>query len=64
MELNPILKKIIGFFLIAAAIMVTIVFVKRLPPIMKLLALAADVFTIYYAVQLIKNKKQKDESKN
>jgi hypothetical protein len=58
MEINPILKKTIGFFLITGAVMVTIVFVKRLPPIMKLMVLAADVITIYYAVQLIKNKKQ------
>lgn len=63
MELNPTLKKIIGFFLIALAILVTIVLIKRLPPIMKLIALAADAFTIYLAVNLIKSKK-KDEKSN
>jgi len=66
MEMSPIVKKIIGFFLIAFAVIVTIVLIKKLPPIMKLIALAADVFTIYIAVNLIKskNKKEKDETSN
>ena len=64
--MSPIVKKIIGFFLIAFAVIVTIVLIKKLPPIMKLIALAADVFTIYIAVNLIKskNKKEKDETSN
>jgi len=63
MEMSPIVKKIIGFFLIALAVIVTIVLIKKLPPVMKLIALAADLFTIFIAVNLIKskNKKEKDE---
>ena len=57
--MNPILKKITGFFLIALAVIVTLVLIKKLPPIMKLITLAADVFTVYIAVGLIKNKKVK-----
>ena len=61
--MSPIVKKIIGFFLIALAVIVTIVLIKKLPPVMKLIALAADLFTIFIAVNLIKskNKKEKDE---
>jgi arginine exporter protein ArgO len=61
--MSPIVKKIIGFFLIALAVIVAIVLIKKLPPVMKLIALAADLFTIFIAVNLIKskNKKEKDE---
>jgi len=51
------IKKIIGYALIVIVILLTLKFVKMLPAFMKVLALAADAITIYYAYILIKNKK-------
>lgn len=59
--MSPLIRKILGVFVIAAVILITITLIKKLPPIMKLVALTADVIAIYYAVILIKNKKSKDE---
>ena len=61
MELSPTIKKIIGFFLIALAVLTTVMLIKKLPPVMKLIALSADVFTIYIAVNLIKSKSKKEK---
>jgi len=55
---KDILKKIIGYILIGLVVVVTISLIKVLPVIMKLLALAANVLTIYLAYTYFINNKQ------
>lgn len=56
---KELLKKLLGYILIGSAIMLTIKFIKVLPLIMKLLALAANVLTIYLAYNYFINTKNK-----
>jgi hypothetical protein len=54
------LYKILGYFLIAIVILVTVRYIIKLPLIVKLLALVVNVITIYYAYNyLIKEKNEK-----
>jgi len=54
------LFKILGFILIGLVILFTLKFIKMLPVILKVLALATNVITIYFAYNnLINNKKTK-----
>ena len=54
------LYKIIGYFLIAIVVLVTVRYIIKLPLIVKVLALAVNVITIYYAYNyLIKEKNEK-----
>ena len=54
------LFKILGFTLIGLVILFTLKFIKMLPAILKVLALATNVITIYFAYNnLINNKKTK-----
>lgn len=54
------LYRILGYFLIAIVILVTIRYIIKLPLIIKVLALAVNVITIYYAYNyLIKEKNEK-----
>jgi hypothetical protein len=55
-----ILKKIIGYILIGLVVLITIKLIKVLPVIMKLLALAANVLTIYLAYNYFINNKNKN----
>lgn len=55
-----IFKKIIGYILIGLAILITIKFIKVLPIIMKLMALAANILTIYLAYNYFINNKNKN----
>jgi hypothetical protein len=54
------LYRILGYFLIAIVILVTVRYIIKLPMIIKVLALAVNVITIYYAYNyLIKEKNEK-----
>jgi len=54
------LFRILGYFLIAIVILVTVRYIIKLPMIIKVLALAVNVITIYYAYNyLIKEKNEK-----
>jgi hypothetical protein len=54
------LYRILGYFLIAIVILVTVRYIIKLPLIVKVLALAVNVITIYYAYNyLIKEKNEK-----
>lgn len=57
------LKKILAFFLVAIIMLITIRYIKMFPAIMKMLLLAVNVFTWYWAYTIFKpnNKEQKDE---
>jgi heme O synthase-like polyprenyltransferase len=61
-------KKIIGVLVILLIVAVTFKFIKIFPPVMKIVALGANVATIYFAVNLLikekapKNKKNKTEN--
>lgn len=57
---KDILKKIIGYILIGLVVLITIKLIKVLPVIMKLLALAANVLTIYLAYNYFINNKNKN----
>ncbi len=51
------LYRILGYFLIALVMIITVRYIIKLPLIIKVLALAVDVITIYYAYNyLIKEK--------
>jgi len=56
---KELLKKLLGYILIVSVIILTIKFIKVLPVIMKLLALAANVLTIYLAYNYFINTKNK-----
>jgi hypothetical protein len=56
---EELLKKLLGYILIVSVIILTIKFIKVLPVIMKLLALAANVLTIYLAYNYFINTKNK-----
>jgi heme O synthase-like polyprenyltransferase len=58
---NGTLKKILMGLLVAFVILLTLKYVKMLPAVMKVLALAANVVTIYWAYTIFKSKKDKDE---
>ena len=54
---TEILQKIIGYIIILIVVVLTIKLIKVLPIVMKLLALAANVLTIYFAYNYFINKK-------
>ena len=57
--MNDTVKKILGWLAIAGVVILTLTFIKRLPSIVKLLALGANIFTIYFAyTELIRRKKK------
>jgi membrane protein DedA with SNARE-associated domain len=54
------LLKVLGYITIGLVLLITIRYIKMFPAILKLLALAANVVTVYYAYNyFIKNKKTK-----
>jgi heme O synthase-like polyprenyltransferase len=62
--MNENLKKILAVLLIAFMVVLTLRYIKMLPAVMKIAALAVDVITIYWAYTVIKtktNKKEEDE---
>ena len=57
---TTVLYKILWVLVIAGVVIVTFKFIKVLPAIMKVLALAANVITVYFAINYFKqNKKEK-----
>ena len=60
-SMNETLKKILMGLLVAFVILLTLKYVKMLPAIMKVLALAGNVITIYWAYTVFKNKSKKDK---
>ena len=59
--MNDTVKKILGYLTIAAVVILTLTFIKRLPAIVKLIALGANIFTIYFAyTELIKRKNKEN----
>lgn len=58
-----VLKKILGGLLMATFVILTVMYIKKLPPLMKVMMLAVDVCVFYISVNvLIKPKKEnKDE---
>lgn len=63
MKDNKVFRKIMGGIIIAFVIILTLTLIKRLPPIMKVVSLAANVATIYFTVNyFFKNKKKKEEN--
>jgi len=61
---KQVLIKIIAIVAVAFVLLLTVRFVKMLPAIMKLLALAGDIITIYWAYTVFKTKKNKNEKSN
>jgi hypothetical protein len=61
---NTVFRKIIGILIIAAALIITFTLIKRLPPVMKVVSLAANVATIYFTVNYFIKQKKKKEEKN
>lgn len=60
--MNDTIKKIIGWLLILFIVILTLTFIKKVPSIVKVFALAANIFTIYFAyTELIKRKLKKDK---
>lgn len=58
--MNHTVKKILGYLAIAAVVILTLTFIKRLPAFVKLVAFGANIFTIYFAyTELIKRKDEK-----
>lgn len=55
---KEILQKIIGYIVILIVVVFTIKLIKVLPIVMKLLALAANVLTVYFAYNYFINKKK------
>jgi len=64
--MNENLKKILAVLLIAFMVVLTLMFVKKLPPVMKIAALAVDTVVVYWAYTFLKtkNKKEQDEFQN
>lgn len=59
--MNDTVKKIIGFLIIAFVVVLSLTLIKKLPPVMKVLAIGVDIFAIYFAyTELIKTKIKKD----
>jgi hypothetical protein len=57
---TTVLYKILWVLVIAGVVIVTFKFIKVLPALMKVLALAANVITVYFAINYFKqNKKEK-----
>jgi len=57
---KKILYKILGYFLIALVLIISVRYIIKLPMIIKVLALAFNVITIYYAYNFL--IKENDES--
>jgi len=57
--MNPTLKKILVLLAIAFVMLLTLNFIKVLPALLKILALAANIVTIYWAYTIFKEKKDK-----
>ena len=59
------LYKILGYLLILFAVLFTVKFIKMLPAVLKVAALAANIVIIYEAYnRLIKNKKEEENGKS
>jgi hypothetical protein len=53
-------KKILGIIAVALVLLITARYIKMLPAVLKVLALAANVLTVYYAYnQFINQNKNK-----
>jgi hypothetical protein len=57
---KKIFYKILGYFLIALVLIISVRYIIKLPMIIKVLALAFNVITIYYAYNFL--IKENDES--
>ena len=57
---KEIFYKILGYFLIALVLIISVRYIIKLPMIIKVLALAFNVITIYYAYNFL--IKENDES--
>ena len=56
------IKKILLSLLIVFVVVLTMTYIKRMPPVMKVMALAVDLVIVYWAyVNLIIKKTKKDE---
>jgi hypothetical protein len=58
------LFKILGVILIGLVILFTLKFIKMLPVILKVLALATNVITIYFAYNNLINNKKTEKNDN
>tara|TARA_S200002703_G_scaffold160082_1_gene176657 strand:+ start:225 stop:410 length:186 start_codon:yes stop_codon:yes gene_type:complete len=56
------LKKILGTIAIAFVGLLTIRFIKMLPAVLKILALAANAITVYFAYNQFINQNKEDEN--
>ena len=56
------LYRFLGYFMIALVVIVTIRYSIKLPVIIKVLALAVNAITIYYAYNYLIKEKNKNES--
>ncbi len=59
--MNETLKKILAVLLISFMIVLTMMYVKRMPPVMKIAALAIDAVAFYWAYTILKTKPKKEE---
>lgn len=57
---KEIFYKVLGYFLIALVLIISVRYIIKLPMIIKVLALAFNVITIYYAYNFL--IKENDES--
>ena len=56
-----VLKKILGGLLMATFVILTVMYIKKLPPLMKVMMLAVDVCVYYISVKVLINPKQKEK---
>lgn len=56
------LYRFLGYFMIVLVVIVTIRYIIKLPVIIKVLALAVNAITIYYAYNYLIKEKNKNES--
>lgn len=58
---NKIIRKIIGVLIIAFILTLTVMLIKRLPPLLKIVNLGVDVIAIYLTIKnFLKTKKSKE----
>ena len=58
-EKKTILFKVIGYVIIGLIVLITIRYIIKLPAILKLMALGADIISIYLAYNYFINNKSK-----
>ena len=58
------IKKILLSLLIVFVVVLTMTYIKRMPPVMKVMMLAVDLVVVYWAYVNLITKNKKDELKD